>query len=189
MHLKYIGLLIKYLQEDNDVDLDEILRYYIQFRYSKMCQENKYILARTLISEFNYDIRSEMKSSELLGFKVGVGDICYIDFGNAYITEAGYQHFGIILGYNNSKAIVVPMSSNISMYNQSYCEKNFPNGKKHLYRLPELKGLKRKSVLFLNDIKYINTARIIEVKGKIDPESPLFKDILCRAKTLIYHNL
>lgn len=41
MHLKYIGLLIKYLQEDNDVDLDEILRYYIQFRYSKMCQENK----------------------------------------------------------------------------------------------------------------------------------------------------
>ena len=27
---------------------------------------------------------------------IEVGDICYIDFGQAYINEAGFQHFGLV---------------------------------------------------------------------------------------------
>lgn len=186
MHLKYIGELIGFLKgENSDLDFNEVMKYHIKYRYKELSNESKYHLARILISEFNYDLRSQYKSNELVGFKVNLGDICYIDFGKAYITEAGFQHFGIVIGYCNSKALVVPMSSNISMYKQSYCEKTFPNGKVHLYRLPEVNGLKKKSVLFLNDIKYVNTARVIEVKGRIDPESALFKDILGRVKTLI----
>ena len=138
-----------------------------------------------LLSEFNFLERKTFKSSEAVGFKVKLGDICYIDFGPAYVTEAGYQHFGIVIGYSNSKALVVPMSSNQSMYYQSYCEQTYPNGKIHLYRLPTINGLKKQSVLFLNDIKYINTARIISINGSINPKSDLFLNILKRTSKLI----
>lgn len=186
MHTKMINELIMYIRGENrDLNIDEIVEYYLQSQKDKFSNLSSFHLAKLLISEMNYDMRSQFKSSELVGFKVNVGDICYIDFGKAYISEAGFQHFGIIVGYKNSKALIVPMSSNVSMYNQSYCSETFPNGKRHLYRLPMLDGLRKKSVLFLNDIKYINTARIIEVKGRICPNSSLFKDITSRISTLI----
>lgn len=189
MHEENINKLISYIKGQNDnLDFDEIIDYYLSYQRESLRKMSKFKVAKILISELNYDIRSQYKSSELNGFKVRVGDICYIDFGKAYISEAGFQHFGIIMGYKNSKALVVPMSSNNSMYMQSYCQNYFPNGKRHLYRLPTLNGLRKRSVLFLNDIKYINTARIIEVKGRIHPDSCLFKDILKRIQTLIQHN-
>lgn len=185
MNEMYIGVMIDYLSGNSKkIDLDEIVDYYFESKKNQLKTMNKRHLSRLMISKLNYEIRSEFKSSELMGFKVKVGDICYIDFGRAYITEAGYQHFGIVIGYCNSKALVVPMSSNYTMYNQSYCAKTFNNGKKHLYRLPELNGLHKKSVLFLNDIKYINTARVIEVKGHIKTTTVLFQDILHRVRML-----
>lgn len=188
MHYDKINDLINMLRGSEECNIYDIKDYYLDYLDDKFSEMNEYHLAKVLLSELNYESRYEYKSSELNGFKVRVGDICYVDFGQAFINEAGYQHFGIVMGYCNSKALIIPMSSNISMYYQSYCEHTFPNGKRHLYRLPDLEGLKRKSVLFLNDMKYINTARIIEVKGNIDPESELFKDILYRSATLIHHN-
>lgn len=185
MYTEYISEMICFLSgSNNDIDLDGIIEYYLKRKKCKYNQMNKKQLSRLLISKFNHEMRSEYKSSELMGFKIKVGDICYIDFGVAYISEAGYQHFGIVIGYCNSKALVVPMSSNVSMYHQSYCPIDFPRGKKHLYRLPDIRGLHKRSVLFLNDIKYINTARVIEVKGHIHPKSALFNDILGRVKEL-----
>ena len=185
MNEQYISEMITYLNgSKKDIDLNQIVDYYLYKKEVQLKEMNKRKLSRLMISKLNYEIRSEYKSSELLGFKVKVGDICYVDFGRAYISEAGYQHFGIIIGYCNSKALVVPMSSNALMYNQSYCQSTFPRGKKHLYRLPTLNGLHKKSVLFLNDTKYINTARIIEVKGHIPVKSNLFKDILDRVRKL-----
>lgn len=185
MKQMYINQMIGFLSTGQcNIDLNEIVDYYLKDKNDSLKSMDKRQLSRLLISKFNYEIRNEFKSSELLGFKVRVGDICYIDFGRAYISEAGYQHFGIIIGYCNSKALVVPMSSNHSMYKQSYCPINYPKGKRHLYRLPDLKGLHKKSVLFLNDIKYINTARVIEVKGHIHPNAKLFNDILMRIKSI-----
>lgn len=184
MQKKYLNELVSYMTENIDINFEEIIDYYFSNKKRDLQEMNKKQLCRLLISKFNYELRSDFKSSELLGFKVKVGDICYIDFGRAYISEAGYQHFGIVIGYCNSKALVVPMSSNYSMYNQSYCANTFTNGKKHLYRLPDLKGLNKKSVLFLNDIKYINTARVIAIKGHISKNSPLFNDIRSRIKAL-----
>lgn len=185
MYETYISEIITFLSGNNkNLDLNKIIDYYLEEKKKKLKRMDNKQLSRLLISNLNYELRSDLKSSELLGFKIKVGDICYVDFGRAYITEAGYQHFGIIIGYCNSKALVIPMSSNVSMYYQSYCPSEFPRGKKHLYRLPEIKGLHKRSVLFLNDIKYINTARVIEVKGYIHPNTALFRDILYRVRQL-----
>lgn len=185
MHYEVIEQLLSIIKGKKKQNIDSIVDYYLNYQKCKFKDMSDYNVARILLSEINYDIRANYKSSELNGFKVKTGDICYIDFGKAYINEAGYQHFGLVLNCYNSKALVVPMSSNQLMYNQSYCEENYPYGKPHLFRLPQVSGLKRKSVLFLNDIKYINTARIIEVKGHLDPKSSLFTSILSRAETLI----
>lgn len=185
MHDTYINAIVNYLKgNNNNIDFDKIIDYYTENKKTILKTTNKHKLARLLLSELNYDLRYSLKSSELLGFKVKLGDICYIDFGKAYISEAGFQHFGIVIGYCNSKALVVPMSSNLSMYHQSYCEKYFKNGKKHLFRLPPIQGLTKKSVLFLNDVKYINTARIIDMRGNISPKSELFKNIIKRIDKL-----
>lgn len=188
MQEKIINELVSIIKCDDNIDLEEYIDYYLQVKKERLLALSKYELCRTLISDLNYDVRNKYKSSELVGFKVKVGDICYVDFGRAYINEAGYQHFGIVLAINNSKVLIVPMSSNYSMYEQSYCEHVYPVGKKHLFRLPKVSSLKRKSVLFLNDIKCINTARVIQVKGWIDPNDALFKSILCRIETLFKHN-
>ena len=186
MHYEVITDLLNIMRGyKSDKSIDDIIEYYLNYQRLIFEKMDSYTIARNLLSELNYDMRANYKSSELNGFKVKPGDICYIDFGKAYINEAGYQHFGLVLNCFNSKALVVPMSSNLNMYNQSYCEKTYPYGKTHLYRLPQVNGLKRKSVLFLNDIKYINTARIIEVKGNIDCDSSLFSSISERALTLI----
>ena len=133
------------------------------------------VLQSHLISEANWMLRKQYRSCDQLGVKIQVGDICYIDFGQAYLNEAGFQHFGLILNIFNGKAFVVPMTSNPCTYAQAYDEKINPYGKKHLMRIGLIKGLNRESVLFLNDCKYINTARIIDVKARIHSESLMFE--------------
>ena len=65
-----------------------------------------------LVSEANWLNRKDARSCVQLGVKAKIGDICYIDFGQAYLNEAGFQHFGVILSFCNGKAFVVPMTSN-----------------------------------------------------------------------------
>ena len=62
----------------------------------------------------------------------------------------------------HNKAFVVPMSGNHSAYVQAYGKDN-PKGKRHLMRLGKIRGMNKESVLFINDAKWINTARIIAV--------------------------
>lgn len=56
---------------------------------------------------------------------------------------------------------------------------------KHLMALGEVKGLSKSSVLFLNDAKWINTARIIDVKAHLNPKEALFQEIRRRIIELI----
>lgn len=141
-----------------------------------------------MISEQNWADRSQMKSSENLGIKVEVGDICFIDFGKAFVYEAGYQHFGLVVSKCNGKAFVIPMTSNSASYSQAYDEVTCPDGKKHLMRIGLIIGLNKPSVLFLNDAKYINTARIIAKKAHIPPQDPLFKDVMRRLVQCLFLN-
>lgn len=73
------------------------------------------------------------------------------------------------------------MSGNHSAYRQAYSKEN-PNGKRHLMRLGKMKGMNKESVLFINDAKWINTARIIDIKAHLDKNSELFKEIKERVK-------
>lgn len=137
-----------------------------------------------LVSDQNLRDRRNAKSCEDLGVRIRVGDICYVDFGDAYINEIGYQHFAIIIAIYHNKAFVIPMSGNEERYAKAYHEKNMA-GKKHLMQLGKIKGMNKKSVLFLNDAKFINTARIIDVKAHLKKESPLFREIVDRFKKCI----
>ncbi|MDO4465602.1 MAG: hypothetical protein Q4C49_01175 [Bacillota bacterium] len=122
-----------------------------------------------MVSKLNYCSRKEKEINDSIPY-IEEGDICYIDFGNAYINEAGYLHFGLVLSLNNRKAFVVPMTSNEKTVSASVY-------KDHLFPFPKVEGLNKKSALFLNDAKWINTARIIDVKAHIDPMSALFLKI------------
>jgi hypothetical protein len=86
----------------------------------------------------------------------------------------------------NGKAFVVPMTSNPFTYEQAYDKQNNPLGKIHLMRLGQLNGLNKPSVLFINDSKYINTTRIIEVKGHLDVTEHLFQRIRRRVFHCIF---
>ncbi len=125
-----------------------------------------------LISVKNYRTRRLHTNCEQLGVWVKIGDICYIDYGANYINEAGYQHFGLIVAMNNKKACVIPMTSN-----ERVCKEALHNAKHHLFYLGKIEGMAKVSALFLNDMRYINTARIIDVKAHINCDDELFKRI------------
>lgn len=129
-----------------------------------------------LVSEVNYRQRRYKANSNEMGVDIRKGDICYIDFGPAYINEIGFQHFGLILSIFHNKAFVIPMSGNYEAYQKAYSKTN-PKGKRHLMKLGRIKGMNKTSVLFINDAKFINTARIIGVKAHLDIHSNLFKEI------------
>ena len=133
-----------------------------------------------LISEKNYNARRDVQSSKSLGIQINPGDICYIDFGQAYLYEAGYQHFGLVLSIVHYKALVIPMTSNAATYKRAFDKQG-----DYLYPLGNVEGLYRESVLFLNDAKFINTARIIDVKAHLDIDSQRFIEIKEKFKSSI----
>ena len=165
---------------------EDTWKNYIRYRedvYYPYVSDN---IENNLISEANWMIRSQNISSEDLGLYLTVGDICFMDFGQAYLNEMAYQHFGIIMSICRKKALVIPMTSNPVQYANAYDAKENPNGKIHLMRLGDIKGLRYHSVLFLNDMKFVNTARVIEVKAHIDQDSTLFRKIQQRMMQVMF---
>ena len=120
-----------------------------------------------MISKLNFcKRRLAFSYKEVQGhYTLRKGDICYIDFGQAYVMEIGYLHFGLILAFCHQKAFVVPMTGK--------CRED----KEYIFPLGQISGLYKESYLFLNDAKWINTARIIDIKGHLDPEAGLFQTI------------
>lgn len=140
----------------------------------------------SMVSEANWIVRSQLRSGEEIGIRVKPGDICYLDFGQAYQCEMGFQHFGLILSVCEKKALVIPMTSNRKTYASAYDPKKNPNGKKNLFELGEVGKMNKPSVLFLNDLKFINTARVIEVMGHIDVKSEQFRKIQIAVMRVIF---
>lgn len=126
---------------------------------------------KAYISLMNYSNRSSYGSSFELGFKVKPGDICYIDFGLAYRYECGYQHMALVVSMSNYKALVVPMTSNIGAYQKA------KEGSPYLFNFPKCGKMNKDSTLFLNDMKFINTARVIEIIATINIETEIFQMI------------
>lgn len=155
-----------------------------QLEYHTMPEK---LLDSTLTSEMNLMLRRKHMNCIDFGITCSIGDVLYIDFGTAYLNEAGYQHFGLVVNIKNGKPFVVPMTSNPITYAQAYDEKYNPSGKKHLMRIGLVNGLVRESVLFLNDAKFINSARIIDKKAYISPYSPLFRKIKNRLNDYLFY--
>lgn len=137
-----------------------------------------------MISEANWILRRRYQSSDEFGLEIRAGDICYIDFGQAYLNETGYQHFGLIVGVYRRKLLVIPMTSNEDQYRKAYDPVHNPKGKKHLMRLGKAGEMNRDSVLFLNDMKFLSSARVIDIKGHIPVRGNLFKEVRFRIKEL-----
>ena len=163
---------------------DEMLHEFINLNIQGVDLENEKELTSLYISEKNYQERRNMPGNASTGVIVRVGDICYIDYGKAYQREIGYQHFGLVLSMCNDKIFVVPMTSNKKSYMQAMSEDN-PNGKSHLLRFKKVGNMKNDTVLFLNDVKFINPARVIDVKGHISKNSHLFAYIKMAVMNII----
>lgn len=170
------------LSDSDESSLHNQWKVYLQLKQREFSSLSEKQAHCHLVSEANWLERKAAKSCVQLGVKIKVGDICYIDFGPAYLNEAGFQHFGVILSFCNGKAFIVPMTSNPSTYHLAYDPIECPQGKRHLMRIGLIEGMKKESVLFLNDCKYINTARIIDVKATIPEDSDLFSEIVHRVK-------
>ena len=166
-----LNTLIDATQEESEFDPNIIEETIDQFQ-NHISKLNSKEAAKILLSTQNYIQRSMLKIHET--FEVNVGDVCYIDFGQAYLNESGFQHFGIVISKLNGKVFVVPMTSNPYTYAQAYDRIENPTGRKHLMRFGQRNGLNRESVLFINDCKFINPTRIIEVVGHLDINEPFF---------------
>lgn len=166
--------IFDFILEENPNNLMEMYLEKTRFYLSSLPKQT---MRRECVSGLNRYDRKGQISSEAHKINLRPGDIVYCDFGQAYLNEIGFQHFALIIAIFQYKAFVVPMSSNY----KTICKApNYPGSchiKEHLYYIGKPKGLNKESVLFLNDAKFINTARVIEVKGHLETKEKLFKQI------------
>ncbi len=136
-----------------------------------------------LKSEVMWVLRGRYASGEDIGIRVHPGDICWLDYGQSFNNEMGYQHFGLILSISHRKALVIPLTSNEEMYRKAgECSPHYD----HLMQIGMPKGLRKNSTLFLNDLRYINTARILHTRAHIDVDSELFLEIRKRVTEILF---
>lgn len=160
--------------------IDEYLSLYQEFIASMPKEQQR----KECLSGFNRIKRMELWSSNALNIDIRIGDICYLEYGQAFMNEAGYQHFGLVVSVYNYKLLVIPMTSNAATIRQA--QNVTHDGKKHLYYIGKVAGLNKPSVLFLNDCKFVNSSRIIACKARICPQSKMFKEIIYCLKKGIF---
>lgn len=168
----------KFLIEENPMKANQMINEYLDVFRTYLYSLSMHEIRRECISGLNRIERKDAISSLELDIRIRVGDIVYVDFGQAYLNESGFQHFGLVLALFSYKAFVIPMSSN---YKTMKNAPNYPgvmDSKNHLYYIGKPEGMHKESVLFLNDAKFINTARIINVIAHISPENDEFIEIL-----------
>ena len=186
IRFSFVIVLVKEDHTMSDNQDDRIWNNYIQSRtnlYRRLLPAN---VNSSMISEANWMIRSRYASGEQMGITVSKGDICYLDYGQTYLNEAGFQHFGLTLAVYERKALIIPMTSNKITYEKAYDPVESPHGRKHLMRLGQIRGMNKPSVLFLNDARFINTARVIDIKAHISRRSKTFRDVQERLKEIIF---
>ncbi len=161
---------------------EELVSHYIQEYKSFVKSLPDKLQRRECLSGLNRVKRIDYWSSRDLNMLTKPGDICFFEYGQAFLNEAGYQHFGLVISKFNHKAFVVPMTSNRTTI-QKATQSHKAN---HLYYIGQLEGLDKKSVLFLNDSKFINTCRIISINAHLDPKSVMFQEISRLLKNIIF---
>lgn len=142
-------------------------------------------VGRCMISQENWLDRGLCTCGEEAGVQVKPGDICWMEYGQAYLNEMGYQHFGLIIAIIMHKALVIPLTSNEKAYEKAYDEITNPSGNRCLMRIGLVEGLRKNSTLYLNDMKFVNTARMFEVRAHLDEDDILFMRIKDRVRDML----
>ncbi len=164
---------------------EEIIDHYLQSMREAYQELMPGKVGRCMISEENWIDRGSLTCGEEAGVKVRTGDICWMDYGQAYLNEMGYQHFGLVVAIIMHKALVVPLTSNTSAYARAYDPVDNPCGNRCLMRIGLVEGLRKNSTLYLNDMKFLNTARMFDVRAHLDPQDPLFLEVKDRLREML----
>lgn len=157
-------------------------RNYVRYRseiYGKILPE---FFAENMDSETMWLRRGRAKDGTRYGVTVEAGDIVWLDYGQTFNKEMGYQHFGLIVKLCDGKALVVPITSNEEAYENA--EDPAYHGS-HLMRLGQPEGMRKPSTLYMNDFRWINTARILYKVSRLEPDSDQFQEIRSRMLALI----
>lgn len=127
---------------------------------------------------------AQNKNKNLIPRTVKKGSIYQFEFGKNYIPEMSYEHRGLVIGISGKLLYVLPICScNYSKkeHQSAYHPLTNPQSKSNYFLLKkdEFNFLKRDSVLKLNDIRTVSTARIKykQNNGFLNPSSDTYKQI------------
>lgn len=186
LSFKKIEEILKCEQDNPMEELDIPWKQYLESKKEVYEVLEPELRQSVMISEVNWILRHKLESSLPFGLYLHVGDIVYLDYGQAYTNEMGYQHFGIIWRIYEGKALVIPMTSNKKQYRDAYDEVEHPTGKRHLMRLGMIDGMNKPSVVYLNDFRFINMARVIRVVAQLDVNSVTFCKLNMRCMNMLF---
>lgn len=133
-----------------------------------MLNQNVYDMTSLLIAEQDWIKRHTKQQvfSESL-----VGKILRVDFGKTYLCENGFIHYAVCIAESQGKYCVIPTTTANDEIKMAYHPEFRPNGEKRLYLLKKSDGNTKDSALFINDLKFISSGRIIKVGTKIEDEA------------------
>lgn len=119
---------------------------------------------------------------------IKIGKIYYIDYGaNAFKGELAYFHYGLCIGKNKGKILIIPISSGRNIFSNCYHPINNPDKDKKFRQGLITEGFAKDCVLFMNDMKYISAGRIEKQGDTIDPD--VLKDIQKQAFQISFPQL
>ncbi len=129
------------------------------------------------------------KNRQLIHRNIIKGDIYQFEFGKNYVPEMSYEHRGLVIGQSRQLLYVLPIFSlNLSRtdHRDAYHPIDNPSSKSDLFllKVSEFSFLSHDSVLKLNDIRSVSTARIKykQPGGNIPSSSPTFvaiEELVC----------
>lgn len=95
-------------------------------------RQSAYDAASILYSDMNWIRKCHLtKAMDENGkeIKPKMGGLYYIDYGNTFHGEIGYQHHRLCIGKSNNKMLIVPTRSGSDVFAKSYHPTNNPTGK------------------------------------------------------------
>lgn len=149
--------------EDNENCKKELEKYLNNFR-EFMLNQSVYDMTSLLIAEQDWIKRH---SKQQLFSESLVGKIIRVDFGKTYLCENGFVHYAVCIAENQGKYCVIPMTTANDEIKMAYHPSFRPTGEKRLYLLKKTDGNSKDSALYINDLKFISSGRIIKVGGRI----------------------
>lgn len=152
---------------DNKVCIDELEKYINNFR-GHMLNLSVYDMTSLLIAEQDWLLRHTKTTTHVCSL---VGKILKIDFGKAYQYENGFIHYSLCIGERNNKYLVIPSTTSTEIIKAAFHPKYRPEGEERIYLLKKEDNVDKDTALFMNDLKYISSGRILEVRNKINTET------------------